>query len=116
MGSVHFLYPDQVPDSMDHAPELRAVRLHDGLADAVQAQRPQRAALLAVPADLRLDLGHLELRHLVCPLAYALAPVVAAARAASIAFGATCSIVRPRLAAISSGRLRPFRAATVACT
>src|SRR5215469_7871674 len=70
MGSVHFLYPDQVPDSVDHATELRTVRLDDGLADAVQAQRPQRVALRAVAADLRLDLGHLELCHLVCPLPF----------------------------------------------
>ena len=33
-----------------------------------------------------------------------------------MAAGATSSIGRPRLAAISSGRLRPFSAATVACT
>ena len=33
-----------------------------------------------------------------------------------MAAGATCSIGRPRLAAISSGRFRAFSPATVACT
>src|SRR3984885_2714436 len=47
--------------------------------------------------------------------AYAPAPA-AAARARSMAAGATSSIGRPRLAAISSGRFRLFRATTVACT
>ena len=36
------------------------------------------------------------------------------ARARSMAAGATCSSVRPRRAAISSGRTRPWSAATVA--
>src|SRR5690349_9781883 len=54
---VHFLYLDQVADNLDHATEFRAIRLDHRLADPAQAERAQRVALHAGPADLRLDLG-----------------------------------------------------------
>ncbi len=67
----------------------------------------QRVALVLLAADARPELGDLEPCHH--------APVPAA-RARSSAAGATSSSGRPRRAATSSGRSRPFSAATVACT
>src|SRR5271166_1868882 len=82
--------------------------------------------MLLLGADLGLDLCDLQLCHRLAPpqlvvsaAAGTPAPLpaaAAAARALSMAAGATCSIGRPRRAAISSGRFRLFSARTVACT
>src|SRR5215472_7037108 len=85
--------------------------------------------MLFLGTDLRLGLGNLQLCHRLDPPqlvvsagAWAPAPLLAAptaaaaARAFSMAAGATCSIGRPLRAAISSGRFRLLSARTVACT
>src|SRR5215472_709619 len=113
--SVDLLDGDQVAHRLDHAAYLRPVRLHDDVADPPQTQRAQRLPLHPGAADLRLDLGNPQLAHVCSPApAPAAAVAAAAARALSMAAGATCSIGRPRRAAISSGRFRLFSAATVA--
>src|SRR5260370_7420949 len=81
------------------------------LADRGRRGGARRVPVRGGPADFRLDLGHLQLCHRQLPHA-----PDAAARARSMAAGATSSIGRPRLAAISSGRFRLFSAATVPCT
>src|ERR1700691_3768423 len=63
----HYLHRDQVAHGLDHAAELRPIRLDDHLADLAQPQRPQRITLRAGPADLRLDLCHFQLCHLSAP-------------------------------------------------
>src|ERR1700733_11989953 len=65
--SGYFLHRDQVAHGLDHAAELRPIRLDDHLADFAQPQRPQRITLRAGPADLRLDLCHFQLCHLSAP-------------------------------------------------
>src|SRR3954453_18482206 len=50
---------------MDHAAPRLGVRLLDRLADAAQADRPQRVPLTAVRAVGRLDLGDDERAHAV---------------------------------------------------
>src|SRR5919107_517973 len=90
-----------------HAAELGSVLLCDHVVDPLETKRTQRVTVVLLAADVGLDLRDLELRH-----DYAPAP----ARARSRAAGATSSSGRPRRAAISSGRCRPFRASTVACT
>src|SRR5258708_1865766 len=115
--SVDLLDRDQVAHRLDHASDLRPVRLHDHVADPPQAQRAQRVPLHLRAADPRLDLGHPYFCHCCSrsPVpAPAAAVAAAAARALSMAPGATGSIGRPRRAAISSGRFRLFSAATVA--
>src|SRR6516225_9326374 len=112
--SGYFLHGHQVAHRLDHAAELRAIRLDHHLADPPQPKRAQRIPLRAGAADLRLDLGHPQLCHRNVSR-QAPAPA-AAARARSMAAGATSSIGSPRLAAISSGRFGLFSAATVACT
>src|SRR5208282_5752087 len=115
--SVDLLDGNQVAYGLDHAAELRPVRLHDHVADPAQAQRAQRLPLHPRAADPRLGLGDSQLCHDCSRSPAAAGPaaaVTAAARALSMAAGATCSIGRPRRAAISSGRFRLFSAATVA--
>src|SRR5450631_3498048 len=114
--SVHFLDGDEVPHRLDHAADLRPVGLGDRGADPPETKGSQGVPLPLGPADLRLDLGDLQLCHFRAPaqLLPELAVAAAAARARSMAAGATCSIGRPRRAAISSGRFRLFSAATVA--
>src|SRR5512135_1509526 len=92
----------------NHSPHLGAVLADRAVVDPPQAERAQCRPLVVGAADRRPDLGHLEPGHQEAP-----AP---AARARSIAGGATSSSGSPRRAAISSGRIRPRRAATVACT
>src|SRR4051812_49994443 len=53
-------------DAMNHAAKLRGVLAFDGLADAAQAERPQRVALRAVRAVGRLDLGDVQRGHQDC--------------------------------------------------
>src|SRR5487761_931816 len=102
---------------LDHAPELGPVVLDDHVTDPLQPERAERGPLLGSAADPRPGLGYFQLCHRSAPgqLLPVAAPA-AAARARSMAAGATSSIGRPRLAAISSGRFRLFSAATVACT
>src|SRR5256885_3442 len=101
---------------LDHAPELGPVSLDDDVADPLQPERAQRGPLLGGATDPRPGLGYLQLCHRPAPGQPLPAAAAAAARARSIAAGATSSIGSPRRAAISSGRLRLFSAATVACT
>src|SRR5919107_664567 len=105
--SVDLLVRHEVSHGRDDAADLGSVLLDDDVADALEAERAQRLPLVLLPADRRAGLGHLEPRHH--------APVPAA-RARSIAAGATCSSESPRRAATASGRSRPRSAATVAWT
>src|SRR5215212_9082826 len=105
--SVDLLVRHEVSHGRDHAADLGSVLLDDDVADALEAERAQRLPLVLLPADGRAGLGHLKPRHH--------APVPAA-RARSMAAGATCSSVSPRRAATASGRSRPRSAATVAWT
>src|SRR3954451_14218375 len=105
--SVDLLVRHEVRDRRDHAADLGTVLLDDDVTDALQTQRAQGLPLVLLATDRGPRLGHLEAGH------QAPAP---AARARSIAAGATCSSGRPRRAATASGRSRPFSAATVACT
>src|SRR4051794_11611488 len=118
---------------MDHAAQRLGVRPLDRLADAAQADRPQRVPLAAVRAVGRLDLGDDEGAH-----ADVTSSEVSASGAAvsSVAAGASSPLVeatgsttgglpprprtlstdRPRRAAISSGLRRSWRPAIVALT
>src|ERR1700730_8918732 len=102
--SVDLLDGDQVADRLDHAADLRPVRLHDDVADPPQAQRAQRVPLHLRAADPRLDLGDPQLGH-DCSRSAVPAPAAAvaaaAARALSMAAGATCSMGRARRGAVS---------------
>src|SRR4051794_20464046 len=95
-------------DGRDHAPDLRAVFLDDGVVHPLQTQGAQRLLLVLLVADARLGLGDLQPGH----DGHDPWP----ARARSMPAGATSSSGRPRRAATSSGRTSIFRAATVACT
>src|SRR5579859_4584912 len=102
---------------LDHAPELGPVVLDDHVTDPLQPERAQRGPLAGGAADPRLGLGYFQLCHRSAPgQLLPDAAAAAAARARSMAAGATSSIGSPRRAAISSGRLSPLSAATVACT
>src|SRR4051794_21403771 len=100
--SVDLLVGHEVSHGRDHAADLGSVLLDDDVADALEAERAQRLPLVLLPADARAGLGHLQPRH------QAPAP---AARARSMAAGATCSSESPRRAAPAPGRSRPRRAA-----
>src|SRR4051812_11545575 len=107
---------------MDHAAQRLGVRLLDGLADAAQANRPQRVPLAAVRAVRRLDLGDDERAHAVVASSSA-----GSSAGVSSAGGATASPLveaaglplrpstlstdRPRSAATSSGLRRSCRPA-----
>src|SRR6476646_4606636 len=110
--SVNLLDGDQVGHRLDHPADLGTVLLDDDVANALQTEAAQRVTLVLLATDLGTGLGHLEPRH----HAPALAASRPAACARSIAAGATWSTGRPRRAATASGRSRPCRAATVACT
>src|SRR5699024_6852314 len=101
----------RVGDRADHAPELRAVLLDDGVADPLQAQAAHRLTVHVLGTDGRPHLGHLQTGH-HAPAFWARA----AARTRSMSAGATSSTALPRRAATASGCSRPLRAATVACT
>src|SRR3954447_26282258 len=58
---------DQVRHRRDHPADLGTVFLHDRVVDPLQAQRPQRLALVGLGADRRPDLGDLDLCHLRPP-------------------------------------------------
>src|SRR5687768_17262303 len=62
-GAVDLFDGHEVRDTSDHAADLGTVRKGVGLADATEAEGPQRAAGLGLGADGRLDLGDLELAH-----------------------------------------------------
>src|SRR4051794_30859178 len=97
---LDFLDRHQVTDRLDHAPDLRAVLLHDHVADPLETERAQRLALVGLAADTALALLDLELCH-QCATSAAVA--ASAALALSRAAGATCSTGRPRRAATVSG-------------
>src|SRR4051794_19658978 len=113
--SVHFLDRHQMVDGPDHAADLRRVLFYDSAAASPQAERPQRCALLGQPADLRTNLRDLEPSH------HAPGPVVgaaaagsrAAARARSIAAGATSSSGRAPRGGNSSRRVSGRSAGTL---
>src|SRR4051812_42837118 len=105
--SVNLLDRHQVRDGVDHAPDLRAVVLDDGVVHPLEPQRAQSLALVALVADARLRLGDLELGH---------AAPAPRARARSRPAGAMSSSGRPRRAPASPGRKRWRSASTVACT
>src|SRR3954451_23995209 len=115
---------------MDHAAQRLGVGLLDRLADAAQADRPQRVPLTAVRAVGRLDLGDDERAHADVTSSEVSA---SAAAVSSVAAGTSSSMVevatgglppsprtlsteRPRRAAISSGLRRSWRPAIVALT
>src|SRR5450631_525494 len=75
--------------------------------DVLQTQGAQCLSLVLQPTDPGSGLGHFQTCHQAS---------IPAARARSMAAGATCSRGRPRRAATSSGRSRPRSAATVAWT
>src|SRR3954451_9135797 len=95
-----------MPDLVNHPAQLGRVVALDRLADAAQAQRPQRVALLAVGAVGRLDLGD-DQAH---------AGTSSSAAAFSPPSPSTRSTDRPRRVATSSGRRRPWSPAIVAFT
>src|SRR5258706_12020157 len=76
--SVDLLDRDQVAHRLDHATDLRPVRLHDHVADPPQAQRAQRVPLHLRAADPRLDLGDLYLCHDRSPAPAAIISVMTA--------------------------------------
>src|SRR5205085_9008786 len=119
--SVDLLNAHQMVHRAHHAPDLRSIVLDHRVAASPQAKCPQGRAVAGQPADLRAHLGDLELTHhapLPVPGAAAAGAAVSrlAARARSIAGGATSSSGSPRRAAISSGRYSDRSAVTVACT
>src|SRR3954453_17943960 len=98
----------QVTDGLDHAPDLRAVLLHDHVADALETERAQSLALVDLAADGALALLDLQLCH-----QRATSSGVSAC-AFSRAAGATCSTGRPRRAATAWGSSSIRSASTVA--
>src|SRR4051794_41890786 len=90
-------------DGVDHAPDLRAVLLDDGVMHPLETEGAQRLLLVLLVADARLGLGDLQASHggqLPCP-----------ARARSMPAGATSSRGRPRRAATCSRRASGLNAA-----
>src|SRR6476619_1465653 len=104
--SVDLLDVDQMRHRGEHAADLGPVFLDDDVADPLQPEGAEGLALVLLPADAGLDLTHLEAAH----------HSLTSARALSSAAGATCSTVRPRWAAMSSGVFSICSAATVAPT
>ncbi len=104
---MHLLDLDEMGHSRNHPTYFRAVITNSGGSDPAKPKSPQGLPLIARPTDFGANLGDLQTSH------HTPTP---AARARSIAGGATSSIGRPRRAAISSGRMRPRSAETVACT
>src|SRR4051812_17849401 len=104
--SVDLLDVDEMRHRGQHPADLGAVFLDDDVADALQPEGTERLALVLLPTDAGLDLTHLETTH----------HSLTSARALSSAAGATCSTVRPRWAAMSSGVFSICSAATVAPT
>src|SRR3954453_19805492 len=66
-GTADLFHGDQVRHRSDHPADLGTVLLHDRVVDPLQAQGPQRLALVGLGADRRPDLGDLDLRHLRLP-------------------------------------------------
>src|SRR5260370_38076728 len=106
--SVDLLDGHEVTDGVDHAAELRQGFLDDRVVDPLEAERPEGVPVVLLRADLRTGLGDLQTGHV--------SQLPTPARARRRAAGATSSSGSPRRAATSSGRMRPFRAATVAWT
>src|ERR687885_73734 len=98
-----------MPDLVDHPAQLRGVLPLDGLADAAQAERAQRVALLAVGPVGRLDLLDDQAHASTGSSTVVVAPF-------SPPRPSTRSTDRPRSVATSSGRRRPCSPAIVAFT
>src|SRR4051812_50187699 len=104
-------------DAMNHAAKLRGVLAFDGLADAAQAERPQRVALRAVRAVGRLDLGDVQRGHQDCapspspaePLPGGLAAGGSSAPAGAAAAPACPSAMRSASASGPGGAAAPAR-------
>src|SRR5699024_4723062 len=112
--SVHLFERHQVGDGADHAADLRAVFLHHGVTDALEAEAAQGGSLALGAADLGTGLGHLDLHQALTFSARAAARPSAWARRS--AAGATSSTARPRRAATASGSSSCLSASTVART
>src|SRR5918994_812975 len=112
--SLHLLDRHQVTDSVDHAPDLRAVFLDDDVADPLETERTQFLALVGLEADQAAFLLALERTHRRSPPA--VASTWPSARALSRAAGVTSSTRMPRRAATASGSSSIRRASTVAWT
>src|SRR3954468_16961032 len=104
--SVDLLDGDQVRHLRDHAPDLGTILVCGDVADALQAERPQRRALVRLAADAGTDLADLQSG----------AHATGSFRARRSAAGVTSSTDLPRRRATCSGCSRPCRASTVACT
>src|SRR5699024_7691083 len=112
--SVHLFERHQVGDGADHAADLRAVFLHHGVTDALEAEAAQGGSLGLAAADLGSGLGHLDLHQAPTLSARAAARPSACARRSGA--GATSSTERPRRAATASGSSSCLSASTVART
>src|SRR5664279_4974004 len=91
-------------DPGDHAADLGAVGLLDGVIDAAQTERAQRAALLRLDADGGTNLGDTQRGHLHATSVTSGLRVLRSRYARSIPGIDTSSGVLPRRRAISSGR------------
>src|SRR3954454_14939315 len=68
MVLLDLLDPHEVRHGPDHPPDFGTILLDDHIADPLQAERPQRLALVVLRPDLGPDLGDLEARHVRPPL------------------------------------------------
>src|SRR5438445_10069241 len=100
-------------DLAQHASDFGAVRQHPALADAPEAQRPQRAPLLGLDADRRPRLSDFQIRHQATSVGTC-GPRLVSLYARSRPAGVTSSGDFPRIRATSSGRFRDWRPAIVA--
>src|SRR5918995_781762 len=114
MGSLLLVLddPDEVGDLGDHPADLRAIGQRVGLADATEAERPERAPVLGLGADPRAHLGDGDVGHHTCS---------GSSRARSLsryawisAPGNSSSGDRPLSLATSSGRRSALSPAMVA--
>src|SRR5829696_3324062 len=65
--SSDFFDAHEVRHRRDHPADLGTVLLYDRVVEPLQAERPQRLALVPLAPDGRPDLGDLDLRHLTPP-------------------------------------------------
>src|SRR4029079_17704345 len=97
---------------VEHAADHGGVVVLAGRADAVQAERAQRAALLRLHTDRRPHLGDLQLHHATSVISVFFA--LRSRYAFSIPTVLTSSADLPRIFAITSGRRRLARPLIVA--
>src|ERR671925_145968 len=60
---LHFLHPDEMPDLVQHPPDLRPVVLDDAVADPVQPEPSDRVLLVPRAIDHAPDLRHPKPGH-----------------------------------------------------